>query len=116
VSDEELEEFVYDDDDDEPLPVISADGPVLSPGRPKRQRVRIAPRRRHEGNTKVAEAPQKRAAVLAEAKGQGLRAPDEWREELAAGSRDKAVAAIPQGLTHGASSGFGIAGNQWWEQ
>ena len=111
---DELEE--YEDDDEQPLPIISANGTVLAaPVRPKRTRVRVAPRRRHEGNTKVSEAPAKRTAVLAEATGKAIRNPDDWREELAAGSRDKAVAAIPQGLTHNSGSGFGIAGTQWWE-
>ncbi len=113
---EEIKDLGLDDDDeDEALPVVDLDGTPL-PGQRMSKKMRKRERRRareHKGNTKVADIATARDQVVAEAQGQAtFTGPDseEWRTELGAGNRGKAIAALTSDkLTHNAGSGFGLA-------
>lgn len=116
---EDADDLWDDEDDDEPLPVIAADGPLASPapsvddlaasgpGAP------IPPPRRGDGpkgNVKRADAAAARMMTTSEAQGRTMREADQWREELAAGERGKAASSLAgKRHTHNSGSGFGLA-------
>jgi hypothetical protein len=98
---DDLDEF-----DDEPLPVLDADGEAIAEPERKRRR----PRQRPPTNTAVGDVRFARDATIREATGETRPEPDEWREQQAAGERSKAVASLASRRpTHNADSGFGLA-------
>jgi hypothetical protein len=90
------------DEEGEPLPVLPAER-VAAPSR-RRRRLQPVPK----GNTPAAAAPEVRSAALTEAQGRAPKEPEEWREQLSLGQRERAASALSrQGSQPG--SGFGLA-------
>jgi hypothetical protein len=73
--------------------------------------------RKLKGNTKMVDAQQARAATMRDAQGIGeVPVASDWREQLAAGDKGKAISSLTDGgLTHNAGSGFGLAQRNWWD-
>lgn len=69
-----------------------------------------------KGNTKTTDARATRDSVIRQAQGRDRKEPEQWREDLKAGERGKAQAALAsKSFTHNAGSGFGLAQRNWWD-
>lgn len=93
----------FEDVDDSPADPIATVTEMV-PGETKRKRVKPP-----NGNTKRMNAREARRQAMREAQGRGPAAPQEWRDELAAGNRGKAAALLSKGGNHNSGSGFGLA-------
>lgn len=117
--DEEVEALVAPDvrrpqpsdiDPDSPAALYGALEDFTRPA--KRVRYRDPPK----GNTKRGDAATKRTATVALAQAKGRTEPDQWREELAAGDRGKAIGTLSNtSLTHDSGHGFGPADQPRYE-
>ena len=96
-----MDEIWEGDDEEAELPVL---GPTSEPKR--RRRTRPAPRPK---GIPLESAPDARRQVLAEATGKAYQEPEEWREQMSNGRRDRAISALESGGRRGSGSGFGLA-------
>lgn len=92
----------------DPLPVL--DGQEPPPTAPsvarRRRRTPWSPR----GGVKAGSVAGARRQALAEATGNTIDQPEQWRDELSMGNRGRASASIESGgRSHGGSGGFGLA-------
>lgn len=100
----EDEETWLGDDEDEELPILSEQGVTQLPPAPTGKRHRLKP----TGNVRTSMTKEKRRQVLAEATGTAFRSPDQWREELDLGNRERAASALST-RRQSNGSGFGLA-------
>jgi hypothetical protein len=99
------------DDEDEPLPVLPLPGGRQAP--PDDPPPVAAGHRRQPPpkGVPLAAVADVRRAILAEATGHKavILEPEQWREEMAEGKRDRAAASLSTGGHHHSGSGFGLA-------
>jgi hypothetical protein len=93
------------DEADEELPILPASDAPVAPRAPRKRRRRSFPTK----GIPVAQAGDARRELLAEATGRGQQEPEQWREELANGQRDRAASSLRSARGRGSGSGFGLA-------